>query len=148
MLQIAFLSIITCLLSIDAVWYRVGMNTLLRKLKKLGRLIAGLFPTAIPVGMTEFEQWAQSIEDTYRLPTNNKDSIRFSLATSIMHLGPTAAYKPKLYFALVLKAGAAKQIAGATFQDIKQRQQQAAANQAKPSEVTQSSGSVTPLGQK
>lgn len=92
--------------------------------KRLGRQALGLIPSRLPVGVTEFEEWAQSIQDTYTLPTSDRDSIRFTLATIIMHLGQQSAYKPKLYFALTMHAAAAKQVAGSVFYDIKQRQKE------------------------
>ncbi|CAM6005203.1 unnamed protein product [Sphagnum balticum] len=87
------------------------------------------------IGMAAFETWAKSIIDTYGFPDN--DSIRFALATMIMHSGPTDAYRPKRYFALCVKAGMAKQIASAQFTAIKERQQAAAkAEQDKQAEAT------------
>lgn len=97
------------------------MNTVNNKIKRIMNQIKGLIPTAVPVGMSEFQTWADSILDTYPLPADS-DSIKFSLATVIMHLGPTAAYRSKFYFFLVLRAGMAKQVAGAVFQDIKLKQ--------------------------
>lgn len=102
------------------------MKTLIYRLKRLCRQALAAFPSPIPTGMAEFDAWVDSITNTFTLPTQEKDTIRFAFATMIMHLGPTAAYKPKLYFVLALKAGAAKQIASAAFQEIKQKQQAAA----------------------
>lgn len=101
------------------------MNTLLSKIKKSYRFVRGLFPSALPVGMTGFEAWADSIQETYKLPTEDKDTVRFALASMIMHLGPQDATKSKYFFVLSLRAGAAKQIAGAYFYEIKQKQQAA-----------------------
>lgn len=111
------------------------MKTLVEKLGKLYNKIRGLFPSPIPVGMTEFNDWVNSIMATYTLPTSDRDTIVFSLGAMIMHLdhGPktlsafVAAYKPKFYFVLALRSGAAKQIAHAAFVEIKQKQQQAEA---------------------
>lgn len=97
------------------------MDTLRNKIIRFINQVAGLIPVAVPVGMTEFQTWADEIIATYSLPAD-PDSIKFSLATVIMHLGPTAAYRSKFYFFLVLRAGMAKQVAGAVFQDIKQKQ--------------------------
>lgn len=83
------------------------------------------FPSPVPQGITEFESWAKSIIDLYGFPDN--DSVRFALATMILHSGPTAAATSKRYFGLMVKAGAAKQVASQVFQDIKQRQKQAEA---------------------
>ncbi len=102
------------------------MKNVLNTIKKLAKQVRGLFPSALPTGLTAFNAWADDISDTYFMPTSDKDSIRFSLASIVMHLGPTAAYRSKFYFALVLRAGAAKQVAGAAFYEIKNKQQEAA----------------------
>lgn len=77
--------------------------------------------------MDEFDKWSNSIMTTYNLPTKNEEDIKFVLTTTIMHLGPTVAYKPKFYFVLVIKTAAAKQVASAQFQQIKLAQQKRAA---------------------
>lgn len=98
----------------------------MKKIVKLIKLFRSLFPSKLPVGMEEFEAWAQDFEQTFSLPTKDKDTVRFVLTTAIMHLGPQVAHKSKVYFYLTLRAGAAKQVAGAVFHDIKLRQQEAA----------------------
>lgn len=90
-------------------------------LTRLIKQFLGLFPSALPTGVTAFNEWADDIRSTYDLPTQDEDSIKFTLSTIIMHLGPQAAYKPKYYFVLTLRAGAAKQVAGQVFTDIKTR---------------------------
>lgn len=113
------------------------MKTLFASLKKLGNQFLGLFPTAIPTGTAEFDAWAQFIMDNYKMPTADVDSIKYALATMVMHLGPTVAYKPRYYFALALRASAAKQVAGGVFMEIKTRHQAAAAKASEPkSEAT------------
>lgn len=104
-------------------------------IKRLVNKVMGALPSPIPTGTTEFHAWADSIASTYTLPTADTDSIRYALATMIMHLGPTVAYKPKLYFVFALRAAASKQIAGGVFTEIKQKQ--IAAAKAKESEATQ-----------
>ncbi len=101
------------------------MKTVTQKLKKFANKIRFLFPSKLPQGMSEFEPWADSIIETYDLPTSDRDSILFVLATLIMHLGPTADRKPKHYFAVSIGAGAAKQVASGQFQAIKARQEEA-----------------------
>lgn len=103
------------------------------KVKKVLRFIRAFFPSAVPIGMTDFDSWAYDIIDLYNLPNN--DSVRFALATMIMHSGPTAAYKSKFYFNLMIKASMAKQIASAKFQEIKTKQQEEIAKQ-KAAEAT------------
>jgi hypothetical protein len=96
-------------------------NNVVRTIKQL----LGLLPSKLPTGVSEFNAWAQDIIDTYDLPTKDVESIRFTLSTIIMHLGPQAAYKAKFYFVLVLRASAAKQVAGQIFTDIKLAQKAA-----------------------
>lgn len=98
-----------------------------QKLKKIVGFVKGLFPSRLPQGMTEFHAWADSFFDIYDLPTKEKDSIKFVLASIIMHLGPQTLYKSKMFFYLTICAGAAKQIAGAVFHDIKTKQAEEAA---------------------
>lgn len=102
--------------------------------KALNKLYC-LLPTALPRGMTEFETWADSIITTYDFPNN--DSVRFALATMIIHSGPQDDAKPKYQFARAVRASMSKQIAGGVFQDIKTRQIEAQkAEAAKLAEVT------------
>lgn len=99
------------------------MNTFLLKLKKLFNQVRGLFPSALPTGMSQFDAWHEKLVATYDLPTQDRDSVRYALATMILHLGPTAAFKPQYYFVLAIRSACAKQVAGAAFQEIKLRQQ-------------------------
>lgn len=98
----------------------------MQKLKRLYNQVRGFFPSQLPQGMEAFEAWVDSIFNTYELPTMDKDSVKFGLSAAIMHLGPTTAYKSKWYFVLIIKAGAAKQIAGAKFHEVKLEQQRKA----------------------
>jgi len=90
------------------------------KLNKVYKLIRGFFPERLPQGVTEFNVWANDIISTYRFPDN--DSVRFALATMVMHQGPTAAFRSKFYFAIMVWAGASKQVASQVFNDIKTKQ--------------------------
>ena len=92
------------------------------KLEKLAKKVMGLLPTRLPNGLTEFHKWADSFAEIYDLPTIDQDSIRYVLASKIIHLSETSAFKSKHYFYLILKAAAAKQVASAAFQEIKQKQ--------------------------
>lgn len=128
------------------------MTRLLSAAKKAIAKLRNLFPSPLPVGMAEFETWSLSIVETYDFPNN--DSIRFALATMIMHSGPTAAYVSKHHFSLAVKASMAKQIAGGAFHDMKQRQmlaQQAAAQKAEEEKIAavtasqEAAGNVQPV---
>ncbi len=65
------------------------MTKYLNKVIRLLNQIRGLLPSALPVGMTEFDEYVDALIATYPLPTTNRDSICFTVATAIMHLGPT-----------------------------------------------------------
>lgn len=112
------------------------------KLKRLVNQVLGLFPSRLPVGVTEFDSWAESIIDTYPMPTSNRDSLKFTLATIIMHQGTQDAYRSKFYFYLTINAAAAKQIAGEIFYSIKQKQKEEAERAAKE-EAEKSSGAAS-----
>jgi len=77
---------------------------------------------ALPVGMTEFNALIETLKSSFTLPTLDEDSIRFAVAASIINTGPTVTHMPLSHFHDVLMAGAAKQIAGAVFGEIKQKQ--------------------------
>lgn len=103
---------------------------IVNSIKLLFARLRGLAPSRLPTGADAFDAWANSIISSYPMPTPNSDSIKFVLATAIMHLGPTAAYKSKFYFVLLLNASAAKQVAGAKFQEIKLADQKRIADEA------------------
>lgn len=119
------------------------MKNIVSKIKKVINQVLGLIPSPLPVGMTEFNQWSDSIINTYNLPGTERDK-RYMLASMIIRFGETTAFKSKFFFFLALRSAAAKQIAGANFAMIRQEQQaeQAAAiaAAAKQAEVPASSG--------
>lgn len=96
------------------------MNRILSFIKTLFASIANRIPTKLPQGITEFEAWASSIIQHYKMPDN--DSIRFALAVSILHLPSTASHMPKHFFGKTLLKGAASQVAGGVMQDLKDKQ--------------------------
>lgn len=123
------------------------MSTFIQKVVRAYNQLRGLFPSPLPTGMTEFESWVDSIRSTYKLPTENRDSVTWTFATMIMHFGPNVASKSKYYFVRAFHAAAAKQIAGGAFTALKERQLEAnrkeAENQAKKAtEVTGSEHNV------
>ena len=105
------------------------------KLKRLLFQFLGLFPSKLPQGMTEFNEYVDSIIANYDLPTLDRKSIVWGISATILRLGETAAYKSKHYFVLILRAGAAKQIAGAAFTEIKEQQKAEATAQAVANET-------------
>ncbi len=123
------------------------MKLVLEKISKLYRQVRGLFPSKLPIGYAQFDAWADSIINTYKMPTDHRDSILWSLSNMIMHMGPKDAYKSKFYFFLMLHASATKQIAHGIFNEVKTRQKQAEQEAAKKqqSEATDTA-TVTPIG--
>ena len=99
---------------------------LLLKVKRLFNQFIGLFPESLPTGMAEFDRWTDAIIATYDLPTADRTSIRFLLATiCINQQNPTIYKRSKFYFVKMIRHAANKQIAGAVFQDIKKEQAEA-----------------------
>jgi len=101
-------------------------QTLLDLFRRLKSVLMSYLPTHLPMGMSEFYEWSDSMIKIANFPTNSRDDINYVLATLILHLGPTASHKPKQYFIRAIKAGAAKQIASGVFQEIKVRQSEEA----------------------
>jgi len=91
-------------------------------------------PRPLPVGLTAFDAWAKRVIGLAG-PYADEDSMRFALASNILHLGSQQAYVPDIYFLRVLRKAAANQVSSQVFQDIKLKQQLAAQAQA---EVTAS----------
>ncbi len=77
----------------------------------------GFFPSALPVGVDQFNGFADSIFDLYGLP--NLPSYKHAIASIVMHLGPTTAYKSKFFFSLTIKKSMANQIAYEVIQSLK-----------------------------
>lgn len=122
------------------------MNLACQKVKKLLRKLLFLLPSSLPIGMNEFNIWADSIIQTYDFPDN--DSLRFALATMILHLEsnskfelnllifkvvlPTSGYKSKFFFVQALHKGASNQVASGKMQELKQLQEQAMRQASEP----------------
>lgn len=88
---------------------------------KLLKKVASLLPTKLPVGMAEFNTWADSIIELSGRFADD-DSLKFALANMIMHLGPQRSSVPKNHFVRSLRKTAANQVAGQVFLDIKEKQ--------------------------
>lgn len=90
----------------------------------MGRFIRKLLsyiPTSLPVGMTEFVEWSDSIIELSG-KFADEDSMRWAISNMIMHLPSTKATASKNYFVQCLRKTAANQIAGQIFVDIKEKQ--------------------------
>ncbi len=89
--------------------------------------LLSFFPTPLPVGMQEFETWAKSIRDISGAGLDKvpQDQFKWVLASAVQHLKQTEASVPKRYFVNVIRKGAATQIAGQVFMEVKQKQEAA-----------------------
>jgi hypothetical protein len=74
--------------------------------------------------MSQFDIWSADIIALSGKYADD-DSMRFAIASMIMHLGPQRSSVPKNYFVRSLRKGAANQVASQVFQDIKNKQQAA-----------------------
>ena len=91
------------------------MNTL----KRIFNVLTGFIPQPLPVGVTAFNEWADALIETYKLTDiMTARDVKYTLAASIISSGGATAYKSNFTFYLILRAAAAKQIAGAKFQEI------------------------------
>lgn len=77
-------------------------------------------PRKLPQGVTEFNAWANAIIEEYGLPDN--DSVKFMLATMILHAKEDAAFLSKEYFGYRALKSAANQVAAGVMQDLKDKQ--------------------------
>jgi hypothetical protein len=94
---------------------------ILAKFKNIASRALGFFPSPLPQGVAEFNQFVDSIIATYQPPMDPR-SVKFVIATLIMRLNPTDAYKSKRYFALSLHKGAAGEVANYVMHLLKQEQ--------------------------
>jgi len=88
-------------------------------------LLLSFFPRPLPLGKSDFYTWSDRIIDLSG-EFADRDSMRFALASNLLHLGPQVAYKPDQYFIKSMKKAAANQVASYVFQEIKLNQQKAA----------------------
>jgi hypothetical protein len=89
----------------------------------------------LPVGMKEFEEFASRIISKAGRYAD-EDSMKFAIATSILHADAAKGSLPDSFFLNRLRKAAANQVASQVFQDIKARQQAAAEAAAKQAEDT------------
>lgn len=81
-------------------------------------------PKPLPVGMTEFNAFADRIIDLAGAFAD-RDSMIFAIATMIVHADGAKSSLPDSYFLERLRKSAANQVASQVFHDIKQRQAEA-----------------------
>lgn len=90
----------------------------------------------LPVGMKEFNEFADRII-TKAGPYADEDSMRFALASIVIHADATKAHYSDTYFLERLRKSAANQVASQVFQEIKQKQADAAKQQAEATAALQ-----------
>lgn len=89
-------------------------------LKTIVSTVLSYIPERLPVGLDAHDSWAADVVALSGLPDN--DSMRFAVATMILHADAKAAYLAKQYFVRRLIKGAANQVAGGIMQDLKNKQ--------------------------
>lgn len=98
-------------------------------MKRYLLLLLSYFPRNLPVGLTEFDAFtARVILQAGKFA--DYDSMKWALASQVIHLGPQASAKPDQYFIRSLRKAAANQVASQVFQDVKAKQQEEAAARA------------------
>lgn len=88
---------------------------------KLLKQVLSYIPVRLPVGLTEFNAFADDIISLTG-PIADEESMRYVIATNIINLGPQRSHVAKNYFVRTMVKGAANQVASHVFQQIKQRQ--------------------------
>lgn len=108
--------------------------SLLNYLLLLLKTILSYIPTPIPTGMTKLEAY---ILDIVELTGGiaSPDDIEWVVTAEMMRIGPRQSMVAKNYFVSSVKSAAAKQLAGARFTALKEKQQ-AAVEAAKLAEAT------------
>lgn len=105
-------------------------------MRLLKRLLSYL-PSKLPVGTAQFDKFASDIIELSG-PYADVDSMRFAIASMLIHADARHGSLSKHYFVVRLRKSAANQISSQVFQDIKAKQQAAheAAEKAKLVEDT------------
>lgn len=103
-------------------------------MKLLLKRLLSYLPTQLPVGLTEFNKWADDIIELSG-EFADRDSMKYAIASNLIHLPHTASRMPKNHFVKTMRKAAANQVASAVFQEIKTKQlEKAAAEAAKQQE--------------
>lgn len=124
------------------------MRQIKTKLNQATNRVLSYFPTKLPVGMAEFDTWANTIISLLgpgleKIPA---DDIKFVLTTNLQRLGPDEHKRSMQYYVRVIRSAAVKQISAQVFQDVKLRQAEAQAAK-KLAEDTAKQETLTTSGQ-
>ncbi len=74
---------------------------------------------ALPIGMTQFNQWSDRIISGAMVEAS-KRSQKWTLAEMVMHLNPTEAFKEDAHFILKLRKAAVNETCAAVMREIKE----------------------------
>lgn len=91
----------------------------------------------LPMGRKEFDEWAERILSGALIPGTDKESLIFTLAGEITHLGPTESHKEDAFFIHRLRKLAINEVAISVMNEIKiahqaRKAKEAEANGAQP----------------
>jgi hypothetical protein len=96
--------------------------------------IRGRFTSPLPLGLTEFNTWTDSIINAYGLPDN--DSTYFTLAVMILHMPANLDAFPKAKVAAQVRKAMSNQVVSQVIQDLKAKQEAAIKAAQQPVEAT------------
>jgi hypothetical protein len=96
--------------------------------------IRGRFAEPLPLGLTEFNDWSNSIILAYDLPGN--DSTYFTLAVMILHMPAGLDAYPKCKVAAQVRKAMSNQVVSQVIQDLKAKQEAAIKAAQQPVEAT------------
>lgn len=115
-------------------------------MKRLLAKILSHFPTSLPIGMTEYNIWLDSIVELAG-PIADVDSLKWVISNEIMRLKPGQCRVPKHLFVKLLRKYAANQLAAFKVIELKEKQQAAIeAAKVKQAEVTAAPAETPPSG--
>lgn len=92
-------------------------------MKLLAKRFLSYFPESVPVGMTAHKKWSLEIGELIGPIAGPKD-IEFAVAAEVIRLDSKTYRVSKNYFVRKIKSGAAKQIAGAILERLKNEQKE------------------------
>lgn len=100
------------------------LSALKNAIKQFILKILSFIPTPLPVGMTEYNKWMDSVLNLVG-PIADKTSMTWLISNEIMHIKSGTDRVPKRYFVKVLRKFAANQLAASVVNQIKEQQEAA-----------------------
>jgi len=92
--------------------------------KRLFYKIQDFFPTSLPVGLTQFNDWCDRLLFTYFPPgasAPTQESFRFSVAAMVLHLDSQSNKITNRFFGKAIQKGAANEVASYVMQFLKEQ---------------------------